>query len=71
MPRTYQRKTNYRPYAEPQFSIRPVFRDPPDLEKLTAAYLRYALVRYEQACAEREQREPQRVSLPQIEGPVD
>lgn len=71
MGRKYQRKTDYRPYAERQFSIRAVHRDPPDLHKLAAAYLRYALVRYEQACAEREQREPQRVSLPQIEGPVD
>jgi hypothetical protein len=41
----YQRKTHYRPYAERQFSIRPVFRDPPDLEKLAAANMRYALVR--------------------------
>jgi hypothetical protein len=71
MPRNYQRKTDYRPYEERQFSIRPVLRDPPDLHKLAAAYLRYALVRYEKAQAERQQREPRRVSLPQVEGPVD
>lgn len=69
MARKYQRRTNYRPYAERQFSIRPVFRDPPDLEKLTAAYLRYALVRYERACAEHEQCEPKPVSLPAVAGP--
>lgn len=71
MPRNYERKTDYVPYEERQFSIRAVHRDPPDLHKLAAAYLRYTLVRYEQAQAERQQREPRRVSLPQIEGPVN
>lgn len=70
MPVRYRRKTGYRPYADRHFSIRAVHRDPPDLHKLAGAYLRYALVRYEQKQAEREQREPARVSLSQIEGPV-
>jgi hypothetical protein len=71
MPRKYQRKTDYRPYEERRFSVRAVHRDPPDLHKLAAAYLRYTLVRYEQARAEREQNEPRLVALPQVEGPVD
>lgn len=69
MTRKCQRKTNYRPYAERQFSIRPGFRDPPDLEKLAAAYLRYALVRYERACAEAGLREPRPVWFPTVGGP--
>lgn len=69
MARRYQRKTDYVPYAERHFSIRAVLRDPPDLDKLVAAYLRSALVRYEQAQAEREHREPRDVSPPTIEGP--
>jgi len=70
MPRKYQRKTDYRPYEERRFSVRAVHRDPPDLHKLAAAYLRYTLVRHEQARAEREQSEPRLVALPQVEGPV-
>jgi hypothetical protein len=71
MARKYERKTDYVPYEERKFSVRPVPRDPPDLHKLAAAYLRFALVRYEQAEAERQRQEPRCVSLPQIEGPVD
>lgn len=70
-PHTYERKTDYCPYEERRFSVRAVHRDPPDLHKLAAAYLRYTLVRYEQARAEREQNEPRLVALPQVEGPVD
>lgn len=71
MPRKYQRKTDYRPYEERRFSVRAVRRDPPDLHKLAAAYLRYTLIRYEQIRAERERDAPRRVVLPQVEGPVD
>jgi hypothetical protein len=70
MARKYERKTDYRPYAERKFTVRAVHRDPPDLHKLAAAYLRFTLVRYEQQRAEKEAREPQTVSIPQIDGPV-
>lgn len=65
----YQRQTSYRLFVEPQFSIHPPFRAESDLQKLTGVHLRYALLRYERARDEAQQRGPCAISLPTVERP--
>lgn len=49
----YQRKTNYVPREERQFTVRPVFRGEPDIDKLKELFIRLALQRVAEARAAR------------------
>jgi hypothetical protein len=63
----YRRRTDYRPLAERQFSVRAVHRPTPDLTKLAGAFIRTALVNYEKDKAA-EERPERPITLRDIEG---
>lgn len=67
--RPYRRRSDYRPQAERQFSVRAVHRPSPDLTKLAGAFIRTALVNYEKDQADAAQRPARVVTLRQLEGP--